>query len=132
MGYINERVPKEEVKSYRISEYREEKPRFWTIDREKDIKFFRYWTNIDDPEESYYALVWGDMVIDVTLRKRVKGNVVTWSFSGMIIPKESTLRREEVLAELKEILKVYGVFGNGIMERMFELEPSIPEFLYFK
>ena len=129
MGYINERVPKEEVKSYRISEYREEKPFCWTIDREKDIKFFKYWTNIDDPEESYYALVWGDTVMKVILRQRVKSNVVTWSFSGISIPKESTLRREEVLAELEEILRAYGVFGNYLLERK---DTSIPEFLYFK
>ena len=129
MGYINERVPKEEVKSYRMSKYRETKPRSWTIDREKNIKFWEYWTNIDDPEESYYALVWGDMVIDVTLRKRVKGNVVTWSFSGISIPKESTLRREEVLAELKEILKVYGILGYTRRNR---ITTSVPEFLYFK
>ena len=131
MGYINERVPKEEVKSYRISEYREEKPFCWTIDREKDIKFFKYWTNIDDPEESYYALVWGDIVIDLTLRQRVKGNVVTWSFSGMIIPKESILRKEEVLTELKEILKAYGVFGYTMLDHMYKEDTSVHEFLNF-
>ena len=129
MGYVNERVPKEEVKSYRISEYRQEKPRFWTIDREKDIKFFRYWTNIDDPEENYYVLVWGDMVMKVILRQRVKDSVVTWVLSTLSIPKESILRREEVLAELKEILKAYGISGNCLLKRR---DTSIPEFVYFK
>ena len=131
MGYINERVPKEEVKSYRMSKYRETKPRSWTIDREKNIKFWEYWTNIDDPEERDFALVWGDILIDLTLRKRVKNNVVTWSFSGMIIPKESTLRKEEVLAELKEILKVYGVFGYTMLDHMYTEDTSVHEFLNF-
>ena len=129
MGYVNERVPKEEAKSYRISEYRETKPYSWTIDREKDIKFWEYWTNIDDPEESYYALVWGGIVMKVILRQRVKNKVVTWSLRALSIPKEHTLRREEVLAELKEILKAYGVFGYRLRNR--KEDTSIPEFLNF-
>ncbi len=128
MGYVNERVPKEEVRSYRISKYREEKPFCWTIDREKDIKFFEYWTNIDDPDEMYFALIWKDIVIDITLRQHVKENIVTWNLEGLIIPKESTLRKEEVLAELKEILKAYGVFGYTIRKR---IDTSVPVFLNF-
>lgn len=67
----------------------------------------------------------------VILRKRVKENIVTWSLDSLSIPEESTLRKEEVSTELKEILKTYGVFGDSIAEQMFTEDTPVPVFLNF-
>lgn len=77
------------------------------------------------------AFIWKDIVMRVILRKRVKENIVTWSLDSLSIPEESTLRKEEVSTELKEILKTYGVFGDSIAEQMFTEDTPVPVFLNF-
>lgn len=114
MGYVNERVPEEEKKAYMIPGYKEITPSYWTIDKEKNIKLFKYWTNMDAPKEIYFAFVWEEKVIDIILIKDVKGNVVQWNMKGMSVSEEILPKRETVLDELRQALKAFGLFGHNI------------------
>lgn len=114
MAYVNERVPEEEKKAYMIPGYKEITPFCWTIDKEKNIKLFDYWTNIDNPSEQYFAFVWGDVVVKLTLLQSGRDNTVTWNLRSIKIPNDLVEKREEILAELREALRVYGMFGYEI------------------
>lgn len=123
MAYVNERVPKEEARGYMIPNYKEIVPFSWTIDREKDIKLFDYWTNIDEPDEMYFALVWKEVIIKVILKQEFVGDyTVQWSLKSMSIPKGCYLSKEQVLLELREALKEYGAFGYMIIKRTVKTE----------
>lgn len=122
MAYVNERVPKEEARGYMIPNYKEIVPFSWTIDREKDIKLFKYWANMDDPSEIYFALVWKGMVIKVVLRKEVVENTVIWHLKALNIPEEYSLEKEKVLVELRQALKEYGLSGYMIIKRTISTE----------
>lgn len=92
------------------------------LTEKKDIKLFKYWTNIDEPSENYFALVYKDVVIKVILRKKVIENTVTWDLVGAVIPQNSSITKEMVLAELREALKVYGLSGYMFVKRTVETE----------
>lgn len=123
MAYINEMIPKEERKGYMIPNYKEIKPVTWTINKEKDIKLFKYWNNIDDSAEKYFALVWKDAVIKVILRGEfIEDNTIMWKLQGISIPYNCGLGEKEVLAELREALKAYAGFGYLFVERTIKTE----------
>lgn len=114
MGYVNEGILRTERKAYKIPNYKEITPSHWTIDKEKNIKLFDYWTNIDNPSEKYFAFLWEDTVIKITLLQYGRDNTVTWSLRSIKIPNELMEKREEILSELREALRVYGVFGLNL------------------
>ena len=92
-----------------IPGYKEITPGSWVIDREKDIKLFDYWTNIDEPHEDYFALVYKDLVYKIVLiSDYIDGNTIRWK---AYYPLDLS---EELLQELREAMKVYKSFGSPI------------------
>ncbi len=128
MAYVNERIPKEERQEYELS-CRTVKPRMWTIDKEKNVKLFEYWTNIDNPCEKYFGLIWHDYIIEVVLIKEIKENTVYWSLGSISIPIELKQCEKEIVEDLREAMKVYGSdgtqFANGKSWSRIEVETVI-------
>lgn len=128
MAFINERISKEERFEYVLS-YRKIKPRKWTIDKEKNVKLFKYWTNIDNPCEKYFGLIWRDYVIEVILLEETKINTVFWSLGSISIPIELKQCEKEIVEDLREAMKVYGSdgtqFANGKSCSSIEIETII-------
>lgn len=109
MAYVCEWVSENEKKGYMIPGYKEITPGSWVIDREKDIKIFDYWTNIDEPHEDYFALVYKEPVYKVVLiSDYIDGNTVRWK---ACYPLNLS---EELVQELREAMKVYKSFGSPI------------------
>jgi len=111
MAYVNEIIPEEEKRTYMIPGYKEITPSILTIDREKNIKLFKYWTNIDEPHEVSFAFVYQENVVKMVLIKHVKENTVTWNLKSIRIPDELLSQKQEVMDELRKALKTYGLFG---------------------
>ena len=112
MAFINERVPKEQKKEFAIPNYRTITPSFWTIDKEKNIILFDYWTNIDKPNEEYFALVINSSIIKVKLwRETEHPNIVRWSGISVDIPSSCKLDKSTILEILREAMKTYGMSG---------------------
>lgn len=109
MGYVCEWVPESEKRGYMIPGYKEITPSKWVIDRKKDIKLFKYWTNIDEPHQDYFALVYKDLVYKVVLISDfVDDDTVRWkAYHPLNLPKE-------LLKELRKAMKVYKCFGMPI------------------
>lgn len=112
MSFKNVKLLEEEIKEYQIPNYRTIKPKKGTIDREKNIKLFKYWTNIDDPYEKEFVLVWDEVVIDLTLKyELVESNTCQWCLKEIVIPKGCSIRKEDILTELRKAIMTYGVLG---------------------
>ena len=128
MAFINERIPKEERCEYVLS-YRKIKPRKWTIDKEKNVKLFKYWTNIDNPREKYFGLIWHDYIIEVILHEETKINTVFWSLESISIPIELKQCEKEIIEDLREAMKVYASdgtkFANGKSWSRIEVETIV-------
>lgn len=109
MAYVCEWVPENEKRGYMIPGYKEIIPGSWVIDREKNIKLFKYWTNIDEPHEKYFALVYKELVNKVVLiSDYIGGNTVRWK---AYYPLNLS---EELVHELREAMKVYRCSGSPI------------------
>ena len=128
MAFINERISKEERQEYELS-CRTVKPRKWTIDKEKNVKLFEYWTNIDNPCEKYFGLIWHDYIIEVVLLKEIQENTVFWSLKSIRIPVELKSNEQDIIEDLREAMKVYGSdgtqFANGKSWSSIEIETII-------
>lgn len=115
MAFEIERVPKDE----RGNEYvlpgwssTAQPGMFWTIDRERNIILFKFRTPVDWPDQTYFAFIWKDHPISVLLEENLPGNnTVEWSLIGLSLPKEIANCREEVLADLREAMKTFKLFG---------------------
>ena len=114
MAFEIEWVPdEEENKEYVLPEWGAVKHRmFWTIDHEKNIKLFKFYTPVDWPDQPYFAFIWKDHPIKVQLKKYLPGNnTVEWSLIQLCLPKVIANCREEVLADLREAMKTFKLFG---------------------
>ena len=111
MAYVNELIVEAEKKTYMIPGYKKITPSCWTIDKEKDIKLFDYWTNIDEPDEISFAFVYQEMVTKMVLVCVAEKNTVTWNLKSIRIPDELLSQKQEVMVELRKALKTYGLFG---------------------
>lgn len=112
MRFINERVPKEQKKEFAIPNYRTITPLFWTIDKESNIILLDYWTNIDNSNEKYFALVIDEDIIKVTLWREIEHpNIVRWSLVSINIPSECEHDKNMILEILREAIKTYGMSG---------------------
>lgn len=116
MAFVNQRVPIEE----RNTEYnvigwpnKVKIGMFWTADYEKNVKLFKFHTSRDFPNEPYFVLIWKGYIISVQLTKNRPGNnTIEWSNPRLILPEEIKGRKNEVLADLREAMKVFGFFGE--------------------
>lgn len=123
MAYVIERIPKEEWRGYKIPGYKEIVPHKWVVDREKDIKLFKYWTNIDEPHEEYFALVCKDKVVEVVLIKDFVGeNTVRWKLY------QNWRESNALLQELREAMKIYKCSGSPIPSLDAGIKDTIIDF----
>lgn len=112
MAFVNELVPKEQRREITIPNYKTFKPSSWTIDKERDIILYNYWTNIDEPNEEYFALVTKDSVIKVRLWCEVEHpDIVKWSLLSLDIPRNCLPDNNTVRGILREALQAYGMSG---------------------
>lgn len=116
MAFEIEWVPdEEENKEYVLPEWSStaHPSMFWTVDHEKNIKLFEFYTPVDWPDQPYFAFIWKDHPISVQLKENLIGkNTVEWSLIELSLPKEIANCREEVLADLREAMKTFGLFGS--------------------
>ncbi len=114
MGFINEPIPQNMIRSYKIPNYREITPGFWTRDEERNIFLFKYWTNIDNPCEEYFAFYWNDICFKAIMLMTYLGdNSIKWRLRSLeqSEKKEVLINKQDVLKDLREAFKVYGVSG---------------------
>lgn len=115
MAFVNERILEEQRMEYQINESRKENPSSWTIDKDKNVKFFRYWTDIDNPSQKYFALIWKGRAFEVRLKSELcKPNAIKWDLMQISLPKELENSKNEILQDLREALLVYGFEGFKI------------------
>lgn len=116
-GYANEYVPEAEKQSFAIpGMVQRHTPDKWTINREKNCILFKYHTDRDNPAEEYFAFVYAGIVIAMVLdgSEFAGSGMVKWKIKQISLPEG--LNRDEVLAELREALAVYGCFGDPFGE----------------
>lgn len=114
MGFINEPIPRDQKQTYEIPDYRAITPGFWTIDKERNIFLFDYWTNIDNPSEKYFAFYWKDICFKVVMWSSfVDDYSIKWGLVSLTQAekKDLLIDKKEVLNDLREAFKVYGVSG---------------------
>lgn len=112
MAFVNEKVPQNERREFRISRSERVTPKFWTIDREKKAILFDYWTNIDKPSEIEFAFVWKEKVFDITFYKETyRPNIVKWTIESMYIPPEYKSEEKDIMDALRDAMRVYGFSG---------------------
>ncbi len=123
MAFVNEEIPTEDEKKYRIDEINKEflmppGDSSWTMDRDRDI--YLRWMEADreEPSEQQVSFYWkgGRFIID--LKRDEEGKYggkgsTTWSWNGMYPPENPKGQAildnhlEEIVTDLKEALKTY-------------------------
>lgn len=114
MGFVNEPMPRDQRQTYEIPDYRAITPGRWTVDKERDIFLFIYWTNIDNPSEKYFAFYWKNVCFKAVMWSSfVDDNTIEWGLLSLeqAEKKDLLINKQEVLNDLREAFKVYGVSG---------------------
>lgn len=114
MGFVNEPIPRDQRQTYEIPGYRDITPGRWTVDKERNIFLFIYWTNIDNPNEKYFAFYWKDVCFKVVMWSSfVDDYTIKWGLLSLEQAEKMDLliNKQEVLNDLREAFKVYGVSG---------------------
>ena len=89
MAYVNEKIPKEEIKEYIMPDYGKKMPYSRTIDKEKNMMILTYGRNIDEPSEEHFVLMKDEKIIfSAVLWQDVDENTVIWSMCGYKVWKE--------------------------------------------
>ncbi len=117
MAYINEFVSREEERVFELPPYsRKVTKRKWTIDKAKDAILFQDGVDRENPEDEYFYFFYKGKIVNIILNgmEYVDSNTKKWKITGISIP--NGLKREEVLDELREALRVYGQRGMTISE----------------
>lgn len=124
MAYINERIPREEAREFELPLYGEKKRVWqWTIDKEKDAILFKGGVvDRDNPQNEYFYFYYKGKITYLILngREYVNHNTKKWKLVTISIPPG--LRKDEVLKELREAIKVYGC--NGMTPSEIQLYKS--------
>ena len=111
MAYKNIKIPFSEEIEYKITDDTTFEPRHLTVCEEKNIKFFKYMNEYEEPHDQYFAMIWNNTAIDINLNQTIVENTVIWDLGYIDIPQNSNLKEDDVLRELKNALKVYGAYG---------------------
>lgn len=123
MAFKNIRIPKESIKEYEVDGEIIE-PWFCTIDEEKNIILFDYGTVYEEPDEIYFALIWKNKIIKSKLHQKVVNkNTTIWELLAINIPKDIEVYRDEIIADLREAMKVYGFDGDAAY--LFNMDESL-------
>ena len=121
MAFKNVKLNLDEIKEYEISGDQKIRPIGGTIDREKNIKLFNYGHTFENYREQKFILVWDECIINVLLsNKFVSKTVCEWNLCNISIPQNCTIRKEDVMGELRNAMKVYGVFGYKFWNGNFD------------
>ena len=89
------------------------KPRFCTIDEEKNVILFKCGTIYEEPDKIYFTLVWKNRVVSICLRQNVtNANTTIWELLSISIPKDLEVYKDEIIADLRDAIKVYGFNGD--------------------
>ena len=116
MAFVNDLLKDEEIKEYKLSEYNIMEPGAGTIDREKNLRLFYNGHPRGDMVTNYFIFDWKGTVIRATMNKILKEDSVLWQLRAIDIPVESGLRKNEVLEELRNAMRVYGFTGYSIVK----------------
>ena len=111
MAYKNIEIPFGEETEYKITDDTTFDPLYLTVCEEKNIKFFKYMNEYEEPDDQYFAMIWNDTAIDINLNQTIVHNTIIWDLGYIDIPQNSNLKETDVLCELKKALKVYGIYG---------------------
>lgn len=114
MGFINQKIPNDENLVYDIPHFRPVELSQRTIDVEKDVFMFNYWTNIDYPDEEYFALYWKGICFDIIMEKSfLDGYTIKWELCSIeqLDHEDKVVNLEEVKKDLRDAFMVYGVRG---------------------
>ena len=115
MAFVNDLLKDHEIREYKISDYQIIQPGAGTIDREKNLKLFYTGHPREDMEQNYFAFIWDERLIRVTMAKILTENSVIWRLKAIDLSRKSDLDRNEVLQELRNAMKVYGLKGYSIV-----------------
>ena len=112
MAFKNIKIPEENRKEYEV-DGDIKKPRFCTIDEDKDVILFGCWMVYEEPQEEIFALVWKEKIVKAHLRYEIENkNTTIWELLAINIPKDIEFYREAIIADLREAMKVYGFDGD--------------------
>lgn len=115
MAFVNDLLKDDEIREYKISDYNIIEPGAGTIDREKNLKLFYTGHPHEDMVQNHFAFIWNETLIRATMAKILTENSVIWKLKAIDIPRESGLDRNEVLQELRNAMKAYGLKGYSIV-----------------
>lgn len=112
MAFKNIKIPEENRKEYEIdSEIK--KPRFCTIDEDKNVILFGCWTVYEAPHEKIFALVWKEKIVKVHLGYKIENKYTTiWELLAIDIPQDLYKYKDEIIADLRSAMMVYGFDGD--------------------
>ena len=111
MAYENVSLPYGEERIFDVPVWGERRYSNFTIDEEKDYVFFRGVVDRDRPDEQpFYFYFKGEIIPMIMFGENSDSeNVIKWKLLDINIP--NSLDRDEVFAELRKAVKVYGVHG---------------------
>lgn len=113
MAYENISLKKDELRTFIIpTRGWKITPDFCTMDKEKGTILYKYFVDREFPDREYFVLIYKDKVIDMLLdgEEFVAPDTRKWKLISISIPEG--LDKEEVLAELREALMIYGCDGS--------------------
>lgn len=115
MAFVNDLLKDHEIREYKISDYNIIEPGAGTIDRDKNLKLFYTGHPHEDMVENYFAFIWDERLIRVTMERTLTETSVIWKLKAIDIPRKSDLDRDEVVNELRNAMKAYGLKGYSIV-----------------
>ena len=116
MAFVNDLLEDDEIREYDVSEYKVFKPGAGTIDREKNLKLFYTGHPHEDMVQRFFLFVWDEKKIRVTMSRILGDDCVIWRLNAISIPRECGLGKEDVLEELRNAFRVYGLSGYSIVK----------------
>lgn len=112
MGYVNVSLPSGEGRVFKIP------PRYWekmftelTVDEDKDAVLFEGQTDRENPENLKFYFYYKGIITSFGVYRTVEKDEKTCVYHLRGMRVWGDLDEEEVLAEIREALKVYGWFG---------------------
>ena len=99
---------------------------WWTVDRERNLKFFHTFYNREDPTDDFFALLTSESErpIYIEQRRTWEDEVMIWKLEGLFLPEDLRQKADAMTKEekhkycgywldiMKEALVVYGYGGN--------------------
>lgn len=114
MVFKNIKILEEDRKEYKVNEIKVN-PRFCTISEGKESMLFYCGSCYEDFSKKYFAFVWKDNIIEVTLCQKIDSkSVITWDLLSIDIPQNIEKDRESIILNLRCAIKTYGYDGDVV------------------